>query len=351
MKKVLSALGCFGALILAIVIAGVLAVAMAIGGNGSSDNLQNAGFGSGIAANAPVPADIKTIILNSIGTYGCAQVTPSLIAAQLYQESSFNPDAQSHDKTGKPIADGIAQFTPSTWAAHGVDGNGDGTKDVWNPQDAIPAQISYDCYLAKIVKDVPGDATDNMLAAYNAGAGAVKKAGGIPPYTETRDYVKTIRDLATKWAATVDGAVPLPAGSGGAQQAIATAETALGTMYQFGGYCRPPFDQARNNGCDCSSLVQYAWASAGVNLPRVTGDQVKSGTAVPDTAHLAPGDLLFTRGSDGSASVPGHVGMYVGNNQVIEAPHTGSAVRLTPLSQWTGSAGSENTIVAMRHIG
>lgn len=160
-----------------------------------------------------------------------------------------------------------------------------------------------------------------------------------------------IRDLAATWASTVDGGVPLPSGSGGAEQAIATAERALGTMYQYGGTCTPPFNHAGNNGCDCSSLIQFAWASAGVNLPRVTGEQVKSGTAVPDVSHLAPGDLLFTPGSDGSRSAPGHVGMYVGNEQVIEAPRTGKPVRLTPLSQWTGSAGPANTIVEIRHIG
>ncbi|MFE9428969.1 NlpC/P60 family protein [Kitasatospora sp. NPDC006697] len=352
MKKVMFALTSLGGLLITIVIAAVIAVAMAVGNDNTSGGLENVGFGGGIADNAPVPAEYRTIILNNIGKYGCAQVTPSLIAAQLDSESSFDPSAQSKDRNGNPIADGIAQFTPDTWATQGVDGNGDGVKDVWNAQDAIPAAIAYDCYLADQVKGVAGDSTDNMLAAYNAGPYAVQKAGGIPPITETRDYVKKIRDLAAQWAAIDNsGNVPLPSGSGGAAQAIATAKTALGTMYQFGGDCKPPFDQARNNGCDCSSLMQYAWASAGVNLPRVTFDQVKSGTHVSDVSQLAPGDLVFTPGSDGTASAPGHVGMYIGNSQVIEAPHTGAAVRLTPLSQWTGSAGAMNTIVEMRHIG
>ncbi|MCM2430892.1 bifunctional lytic transglycosylase/C40 family peptidase [Streptomyces sp. RKAG337] len=352
MKQVMSALGCLGALLLTIIIAAVIAVAMAIGSDNTSDGMENAGFGGGIAEGAPVPAEVRSLILSNIGKYGCAEVTPSLIAAQLFSESGFDRDAQSKDKNGTPIADGIAQFIPGTWATQGVDGNGDGVKDVWNPQDAIPAAIAYDCYLAKQVTNVGGDKTDNMLAAYNAGPYAVQKAGGIPPIPETRDYVKKIRDLAAKWAAIDDGGgVPLPTGSGGAAQAIATAKTALDTMYQYGGDCKPPFDHARNRGCDCSSLMQYAWASAGVNLPRVTTDQVRSGTAVKDVSQLAPGDLVFTPGSDGSASAPGHVGMYIGNSQVIEAPRTGKPVRLTPLSQWTGSAGPMNTIVAMRHIG
>ena len=56
-------------------------VAIAIGNDNTTGGLANAGFGGGIADSAPVPADIKAIILNSIGTYGCAQTTPSLIAA------------------------------------------------------------------------------------------------------------------------------------------------------------------------------------------------------------------------------------------------------------------------------
>lgn len=351
MKKVMSGLGCLGVLLVTVIVAAVVAVAMAIGSDNTSSAMENAGFGGGISDGAPVPSEVRTLILNSMAKYGCAETTPSLIAAQLYNESSFDADAQSKDKNGDPVADGIAQFTPSTWSAHGVDGNGDGVRDVWNPQDAIPAAIAYDCYLAGLVKEVPGDTTDNMLAAYNAGPSAVKKAGGIPPITQTRNYVTSIRNLAQKWASSVDGTVPLPAGSGGAQQAIATAEKALGSMYQYGGDCKPPFSLSKNQGCDCSSLVQFAWAAAGVNLPRTAEEQVHSGTAVASVSQLRPGDLVFSRGSDGGTpAAPGHVGMYIGGSQVIAAPHTGVAVRIEPLSWWTDSSDKANYIVAMRHI-
>jgi len=349
MKAFLSAIGALGILLITAVVAGVIAVTCAIGGNGGADNIGTAGFGGGITPSAPVPAWVEQLIEGAMAQYGCAETTPSLIAAQLYTESGFNPNAESKDSNGNPIAEGIAQFTPATWAAHGVDGNGDGIKDVWNPADAVPAAIAYDCYLANIVSKVPGDATDNMLAAYNAGPGAVEKAGGIPPITETRNYVTNIRALAQQWAADGGSGDPLPTGSGGAATAIAAAKTALGTPYDYGGPCVAPF--TGSNGCDCSSLVQMAWKAAGVNLPRTTFEQVDSGTPVASVSDLAPGDLLFVPGSDGTASQPGHVGMYIGNNEVIQAPHTGEEVDITPLSQWTGSAGPENTIVAMRHIG
>ncbi|MFD6468794.1 C40 family peptidase [Streptomyces goshikiensis] len=299
-------------------------------GGADSASAKETGPGGGISTDAPVPGWVRELINKHAGL--CPQVTASLLAAQLYTESGFNPDAVS------PVgALGIAQFMPGTWAEHGQDGDGDGIKDIRNPADAIAAQAKYDCTLAKEVKDVPGDSTELMLAAYNAGGGAVIRYSGIPPYEETRNYVRTIRELAAKWA---DAVQPnLPAGEGAAR-AISAAKTALGTWYLWGGPCESPYTGA--SGCDCSSLTKMAWASAGVNLPRVTYDQVRAGTAVSSVSQLAPGDLLFSVPGD---SGPEHVGMYIGNNEVIDAPHTGAQVRIKPLSYWIPQ------IIAMRHVG
>ncbi|MGM9470206.1 C40 family peptidase [Streptomyces murinus] len=110
---------------------------------------------------------------------------------------------------------------------------------------------------------------------------------------------------------------------------IAAAEQALGTPYLWGGNCQQSF--TGNNRCDCSSLVKMAWSVVGVNLPRTTYEQVKVGREVTSVSDLQPGDLLFT---GGAPSAPDHVGMYIGNNQVIEAPRTGLNVRITPLAYW-----------------
>ncbi|MFE4633116.1 NlpC/P60 family protein [Streptomyces sp. NPDC056773] len=299
-------------------------------GGATSASAQQMGPGGGIAADAPVPGWIRALIDKFAGK--CPQTTPSLVAAQIYTESGFDPKAVS------PVgAQGLTQFMPGTWAAYGIDGDGDGKADPFNPADSVASQVHYDCVLAKDVKDVPGDATENMLAAYNAGPGAVLKYQGIPPYSETRGYVKAIRELAAKWASSVGPDVP--AGEGAAT-AIAAAKTALGTWYLWGGPCTFPYQGA--GGCDCSSLMKMAWGKAGVNIPRVTYDQVRAGTAVPSVSQLQPGDLLFT--IPGPAG-PEHVGMYIGNNEVIDAPRTGVQVRIKPLSYWTPQ------IIAMRRVG
>ena len=130
----------------------------------------------------------------------CKALTPALLAAQLHQESmGFNPRVVSGALNSPVGARGIAQFMPATWASSGIDGNGDGKRDILDPGDAIPSAATYDCNLASSVRGVSGSNTDNMLASYNAGSGAVKKYQGIPPYKETQGYVRIIKNKAGRF--------------------------------------------------------------------------------------------------------------------------------------------------------
>jgi len=115
-------------------------------------------------------------------------VPRDLLRAQIWQESGFNPTI------GSPAgAQGIGQFMPTTWndghgGGRGVDGNGDGKRNILDPADAIPAMADMD---ADLIRANNGD-IGMALAAYNAGQGAVNKFHGIPPYTETQNYVTNI---------------------------------------------------------------------------------------------------------------------------------------------------------------
>jgi cell wall-associated NlpC family hydrolase len=110
----------------------------------------------------------------------------------------------------------------------------------------------------------------------------------------------------------------------------------LGTSYQWGGSCTDAHSSTDMMGhCDCSSLVQQSYKAAGVTLGRTTYDQVTEGKAINvanlQPSDLLPGDLLFT---EGSATAPGHVGIYMGDGLVINAPHTGADVDIDTLAFW-----------------
>ncbi len=103
-----------------------------------------------------------------------------------------------------------------------------------------------------------------------------------------------------------------------AAKAIAFARAQLGKPYVWGA--------TGPNSFDCSGLTQAAWAAAGVTLPRTTWDQVDVGTRVA-ISDLKPGDLVFYY-SDIS-----HVAMYIGNGQMIQAPHTGAVIDIQPVTE------------------
>ena len=70
----------------------------------------------------------------------CPEVPSRVLAAQIAVESGWQADAQS-----PAGAQGIAQFMPSTWRQYGLDANGDGVRDVWDPRDAIPSAAELNC--------------------------------------------------------------------------------------------------------------------------------------------------------------------------------------------------------------
>ena len=113
--------------------------------------------------------------------------------------------------------------------------------------------------------------------------------------------------------------------SGMGGQVVMDAQKYLGVPYQWGG-TNPA------TGLDCSGLTSLVYKDIGIQLPRVSQDQAKVGTAVPSLQAAQPGDLVFYGGNgySGTPSAPGHVGIYIGNGNMIDAPHPGAKVRIDP---------------------
>jgi cell wall-associated NlpC family hydrolase len=122
---------------------------------------------------------------------------------------------------------------------------------------------------------------------------------------------------------TATATAPPPSTLGEAAVSMALKE--LGTPYVWGG--------AAPGGFDCSGLVSWAYAQAGLGgLPHFTGALWASGTHISQ-GELAPGDLVFYNGLN-------HVGMYIGGGNFVEAPHTGDVVKISSMAARSGFVGA-----------
>jgi cell wall-associated NlpC family hydrolase len=135
--------------------------------------------------------------------------------------------------------------------------------------------------------------------------------------------------------------------SGSVAVVIRRALSAVGTIYAWGGGTASgpsrgirdggvadEYGDYRKIGFDCSGLMVYSFAGAGVSLPHYSGYQYTSGQHVP-LSEIEPGDMLFYS-SNGSSSGIHHVTMYIGGGQMVEAYESGRPVRVTSVRYYNG---------------
>ena len=141
-----------------------------------------------------------------------------------------------------------------------------------------------------------------------------------PPTTQPAATTPTATTTAAAaTTTTAPGAVPPPALGTGHPQAASIALNYLGIPYQWGG-------ASPATGFDCSGLVMYVYAQLGIQLPHQAAAQYGYGVPVARD-QLQPGDLVFFDDL-------GHVGIYIGNGEIVHAPQTGDVVKITPLAQF-----------------
>ena len=119
------------------------------------------------------PQELRQLAVATARRHG---LDPELVLAVVAVESGFRPDAVSPKG-----AQGLMQLMPGTARDLGV-------QDALNPQDNLDGGVRH---LSELLALYGGD-LERALAAYNAGAGAVTRHGGLPPYRETRDYVRRV---------------------------------------------------------------------------------------------------------------------------------------------------------------
>ena len=242
-------------------------------------------------AGAAVPTAWVTLYQRAAAT--CPGLSWGVLAAIGTVESDSGRSTAPGVASGSNAAgaEGPMQFERATFTAYATVGPGGARPpSPYDPVDAV--------YTAA-----------NLLCADGAGS-PTSLAAAVYEYNHSRTYVDTVLILALAIGADPGVTVPVVG-------ALTFAAGELGQPYRWGG--------TGSGGFDCSGLTQAAYGAAGVNLPRIAQDQFDAGPAVPAAASVLPGDLVFF-GSDPSGV--GHVGLYVGAGEMIDAPHTGAVVRV-----------------------
>jgi cell wall-associated NlpC family hydrolase len=270
---------------------------LVVAGPEASQASPNLTRGPSVLALSDIPPSYLALYM------GAAETCPGLPWAVLAGIGAVESDhGQSnapgvHSGANFAGAEGPMQFEPSTFTRYATDADPGAQLSPYNPADAIYTAAAMLC-------------ANGAASATEAG---IRRA--VFAYNHSWAYVNEVMSWAARYT--------VPAPSAAAATAIAFAVRQVGKPYQWGA--------AGPNAYDCSGLVFAAYAAADIQIARTTFGWRQDGPSVPLNS-IQPGDLLFSAGSDGTPTNPGHVVMYLGGGQIIQAPQTGEDVQIDPLS-------------------
>ena len=273
-------------------------------------------------ASSSIPGDLLALFQQASAASPCG-VPWTLLAAVAHTESAFDPTAIS-----SAGAEGLFQFEPSTFAAYDrpIPSGGAVPPSPFDPADSTYAAARYLCALGVVANPT------SALVAYNCGN------PGPACQAVSAGYAEQVLATAASYTAfgnTAAGTSETSAGVPTVVQAaaVAYAESQIGTPYDWGG-------TSPQTGFDCSGLVVWAYGLAGVVVPRVANDQWQDEPHV-GMDQLVPGDLVFF-GSGGYAE---HVGIYVGDGAMVDAPYPGADVRIDTIPMDAGAAWGSQVVL------
>ncbi|WP_242885601.1 C40 family peptidase [Actinomadura litoris] len=270
------------------------------GGAGGCVDVAQAGAQPAAATGArAIPADYLDLYKKAGAQYGIPwNVLAGIGKVETGHGTSDLPGVKSGENYAG--AGGPMQFLDPTFKAFAVDGNKDGRKNRYDPADAIPTAAAY--------------------LKHNGAPRRMRTA--IFMYNHSWDYVNLVLDWAKKYVGgdfdivqsngveCQDNGLPANAGEL-VKRIISFALAQRGKPYVFG--ANGP------DAWDCSSLLQAAYRSVGLAIPRTTFEQWPFGVKI-DKGKEQPGDLVFFNSGPGtSANNPGHVGMVIGGGKMIVA--------------------------------
>ncbi|MFE9687532.1 C40 family peptidase [Streptomyces sp. NPDC006285] len=283
---------------------------------------SNHAVGRTIAGNGDIRPKIYGVLLNGSGAGGNTTAFAD------------TDDGRWDGTANGERAVGPFQFLPSTWQAVGKDANGGQAADPHNVDDAALGAAIYLC----------GEGRD--LTRH------VQLKAAILQYNHSGEYVANVLGWIDQYTATVKNP-DLRNVSGKVRTVIETALSQRGVPYSWGGgsaegksigICCSPSGKSGTSieGFDCSGLTVYAYAKAGIQLPRTAAAQAGVGRRIPaslGTSALKPGDLVFYADAPGRDATIYHVGIYLGGEQMVNAARPGTVVRLDAVIAIPGYAG------------
>ncbi|MET8210333.1 bifunctional lytic transglycosylase/C40 family peptidase [Streptomyces sp. NPDC005373] len=292
---------------------------------------SNHASGRNIASNGDIRPKIHGVLLNGSGAGGNTSVFT-------------DTDGGKWDGTATgERAVGPFQFMPATWESTGQDGNEDGDRDPHNADDAALGAAVYLCGKGR-----------NLAAASQLRA-------AIFQYNHSNEYVANVTGWINQYSAAAGASGSRSSLKGVTGKARTVLEAALsqgGKPYSWGGgnasgkstgsCCSPSGKSGAGiKGFDCSGLTTYAFARAGIRLPRTAAAQAGRGRRIPASAGqgaLLPGDLVFFGYAPGRDSTIYHVGIYLGGGQMVNAARPGTLVRKDPVDAMPGFAGGARLV-------
>jgi cell wall-associated NlpC family hydrolase len=294
-----------------------------------------------VAAPTALPADAASKVRKVRGVAGVevvdavqAMVSGRRVGLLGVDPSTFRnytpkPTAQS-DALWRNVAAGDVAISFTMGSDGGVDL---GTQVPVGGQNRQETRLRVGAYATMGISDV--DAVVSRATARALGVPAGNAMLVSVPKGKTGDYVKRFKKLLPKQAKTVEinpsvdypKAEKVPTSRGQVmtarqvQTVIRAAYTRLGWPYVWGG------ESEAEGGYDCSGLMQFAFAKAGIRLPRVAADQARAGWVIP-YKKAQPGDMLIWANDPTAPGYISHIALYLGGGKMIAAPRRGTVVQV-----------------------
>ncbi|MEO3760509.1 NlpC/P60 family peptidoglycan endopeptidase RipA [Mycobacterium sp. B14F4] len=250
-------------------------------------------------------------------TFKAQQAEIDKLAAERSAAQAKLEEARPAPAASQPITQAAASTTDWDRTPQGVDPATGNWATAWDPfLPAIPSAFVSGDPIA-IINTVLGIASTSAQVTQDLGRKFLQSVGLLPePAVATTGFT--------------NGAIPRVHGRQATEYVIKRAMSQMGVPYSWGGGnaagpSRGIDSGAGTVGFDCSGLMLYAFAGVGIKLDHYSGSQYNAGRKVP-SSQMRRGDMLFW-GPNASQ----HVALYLGDGQMLEAPYTGSVVKVSPV--------------------